>query len=503
MGVREILGVNPVEIVNDLISTSSNTKGAERRRLSRQRVDMFYDKGGEVLRERMASLFQARADNRKERVAQFATFSSSLSIFRRVVNELATPVYNPPPLRVVVGEDGTTVDEVGNAAYFDICKAARLNQRMDIACRMMGACNDVILGPKYSTGLKRLVVDVITPAISEVITHPDDPSEMIGFLYQKQAMRPGEHANWVFWDDSEAFEVGKNGQIVRVLSRDEHPGFLPFMAIHATERVGSFWDENTGNDLVNAQMTAGLALAHALRLHHTQGHTLIAIAGDPANFPKEQMLDPEVPFYAGEGNTVTAINSPTDPGPHLRTIEMVTMAVAANNGLSRERMNASGPPTDQAAMYERRYETVQVMAEAEQRLFALVAKVMGAALPLAPGARLAVDFPDVSAKGDRKTQLEVRKMERHQGIRSVLDDVLEDNPELGADRTAAKAYAESRMEEEAWYIEKRRALGISGEATSATPGQPQEQNGAMGPAVRDGHMTKDEAAAQAHTGPSA
>jgi hypothetical protein len=109
----------------------------------------------------------------------------------------------------------------------------------------------------------------------------------------------------------------------------------------------------------------------------------------------------------------------------------------------------------------------------------------------------------VSSKGDRETQLKVREQERHMGVRSVLDDVLEDNPELGSDREAARKFADGKLEEEAWYVERRRSLNISGDAGPSNPGQTPEQNGAMGPKVRDGQMSRDEAGKKAVEGSTA
>lgn len=496
MGVRELLGRNPVELAAELAS-AGNTKENTRRQRARQRVDLYYDKSGDVLHERMAPLFHASSHEKRQRQMRFASFASAMSIFRRVVNEVATPVYNPPPLRVVMDSSGADADKEANAAYFSLCTSGRLNQRMDLACRLLHACNDVILHPKFSRSLNRLVVDVLTPATCSVVKHPDDPSVPIAVVYLDG------NGEWCYWDDAEAFKVNKNGAVTYVMPTGEHPGVLPFLEIHARERLGHFWDEDTGEDLVNAQMTVGFLLAQAVRLHHTQGHTMIAVSGgDPSEFPNGQILDPENPIFSGQGNNISAIHNPADASSLLRTAETVAMSAAANYGLSRERMNAAvTQPTDQAAMYERRYEAVQVMADAEVRLFDLVRKIMGSELAVPADAVLSVDFPDISAKGDRKSQLDVREQERHMGIRSVLDDALEDNPELGTDRDAARAHVDKRLAEEAWYVERRRALGISGDFGPATPGQTQQANGAMGPAVRDGLMTKDDASKQSETGP--
>ena len=61
-------------------------------------------------------------------------------------------------------------------------------------------------------------------------------------------------------------------------------------------------------------------------------------------------------------------------------------------------------------------------------------------------------------------------------------------------------WIDEKMAEEAVIIARRRALNIPADATADEPGQDPQHNGAMGPKVRSGAMTRDEAAAQAATG---
>ena len=191
------------------------------------------------------------------------------------------------------------------------------------------------------------------------------------------------------------------------------------------------------------------------------------------------------------------------PENYIKTIEKTETSLAANYGISRERLNQqTKEPADNAVLYERTAEVTDVMREAEVENFDVTKRIVNADHPvyeIKEDARVSVDFGAFSARGDRKKQLEIRKEERSQGVRTVLDDIMEDNPEIRTVKEAWKKLDEN-MEIEADFIKRRRALNISEKANVEEPGQNPEDNGRMGPAVRDGLMTRDNAALLAKTG---
>jgi hypothetical protein len=493
MGIREAMGANPVEVAADL---TLGEAGKARRGKAQRRVDLYRDRSESVLKTEFMKVFQRTAAARRQRVEAFLWLAQAQSLFKRIVNEVAAPVYNPPPLRRVIDGDQAVFDQ--------LAKQMRLDRRMDLACRMLQACNRVVLHDRYVVSLQRVVREVLTPNMYTAIYHPDDATTLLAVAYQQHVWRAGRmECLWVYWDDTEAFKFNQRGAVEWVLPRAEHPKILPFTDVHIRERSAEGEDETTGDDLEAAHTSVCYVLAQALRLLHIQGHTQLGIAGDPANFPRDQIIDGENPVLAGEGNTITTIFNPATVDGHLKLAESIAMGAAANYGLSRERMNAlANQATDTAAMLERRAELVQTMADAEARAFEVLKVVsLGGQLRLQTEAVQAVDFADTSAKVDRDKQLDIREKQRKAGLSSVVKDKLADAPYLGGDREKAKVEIKQDMDDEAWFIEQRRALGISGEANAHAPGQSQQLNGANGPAVRDGEKTGDQAAEEAKTGP--
>ncbi len=489
MGVRATMKANPVEVATSL---TLGEQAKARRYKAQRRVDLYRDRSESVLRQQFLRIFSRSAAARRERAEAFLWLAQALSLFKRIVNEVAAPVYNPPPLRTITGGDAATFDA--------LAKQMRLNGRMDLACRMLQACNRVLLHDRYVVSLQRVVRDVLTPNMYTAIYHPDDATQLLAVAYAQQVLVGGKYETaWVYWDDAEAFKFNARGAVTYVLPRAEHPGILPFVDIHIRERSCEDEDETSGDDLEAAHTAVQYILSTAIRLLHTQGHTQTGVNGDPANFPRDQILDSENPLFAGMGNTLTALWNPTTVDGHLKLGESITMGVAANYGLNRDRMNAlANQASDTASMQERRAELVQVIGEAEQRAFEMLKVVsLSGALRLPVDATLKCDFPDSSAKVDRDKLLDIREKQRKQGLSSVVKDKLADAPDLGGDREKAKAEIEQDMNDEAWYIERRKALGISGDANAHQPGQTQEQNGANGPLVRDGLKSGDQAAAEA------
>ena len=108
-----------------------------------------------------------------------------------------------------------------------------------------------------------------------------------------------------------------------------------------------------------------------------------------------------------------------------------------------------------------------------------------------------VDLGYLHNRGDRKTILEIQALEKQRGLKSTYDHVLAENPEYGADRALAKAHVIRVAAENAEADEFMKANNTPRDATADEPGQTAEVIGAMGPAVRDGMMSKDEAVKRA------
>lgn len=505
MGVRSVIG-NPAEVIWEAINAPGETI---RRHLSRRRMRFYRDDTAEVFRAELQRIVNDA--ERRKRIAQFAWMGSALSFYKRVINEIAGPPYAIAPTRRIDGN--------GQAPFDLVARECRYDRRAAYACKVAHAGNTAFTMFRYVPRLG-VVKDVITADAVTVIPDPDDPTRMLGFAYDKPVMVGGRREmHRVFWDDEEAFELNERGTIVPIqdntgarsfrLTKDNgHPGILPVVDIHVYERSGEFWDMTTGSDLEAAQGALQFISTSALRLIHTQGHTQVGVSGDPGNFPRGQTLDQENPIFAGDGNTLTPIVNQTSTSGHMAMADHIALATGANYGVNRDRMNQKiTGEQDMVGLLERRQEAITIFAEVERREFDVVSVVSrqhkDPTKRIPEGATMTgCDFAELSHKVDRMALLGIWREEIKLNLRNELDCIREDNPEI---RSEEDAFEEIRRNAKirARVVELMRELNISGEANQDEPGQSPEANGAMGSAVRDGEMTKDEAAAQAIKGRAA
>lgn len=511
MGLRA-LGINPV---NAAIKALNDPAERRRKRLAQRRRALFEDNVADVLRAELAKVINDT--KRRELIGAFAMMAGAINLFKRITREVALPICSPPPVRRVTS---------GEAAMRAVEKEARLDAKLRKAALVCFAGGASFYHDCYvpDLGVRR---HVMWPDQVTVIPHPWDPTTEAAVIYDSKFMTTS--GEWkparIYWDNEEAFQLlddngnlkraplrvkdkdGKAQYSMQLLPDNGHPGILPITGIHWEERTDSYWAPNPNGDLDAAQTAISLALSMAVRLLKTQGHTKLAIGGTGGmeSFPKGQTYDDENPFFAGAGNTATAVHNPTDPGHHLKVAEFLGMGVAANNGINRDRMNhqTGAAPADMAGMLERRREGIEVMREGDQRAFgplkAASQQHEDADKRIPDDAELSEDFAEISHKVDRLTLLTIWEKEMDLGVRSIYDCVREDNPECVTDEQCQEEL-ERNFESWAWLMEQKTSRGLSGSNTVREPGNSPEQNGANGPAVRDGEKSRDEAAEEAQLG---
>lgn len=503
-GVREVLGVDPLKVAKDLVASRADK---DRRAEYGKRVDLLLDDSMKSIGDLAATQFKALEVVNALR--EVAPISGVLSLMRRVASEISRPVYSTPPTREVK-------PKASGEVYAEIARKTRLNERLDLACFLAVGTNTLQLHPRWT---KRLgpVLDVLTPDNYRVIVDPDDPTRELAVIYDSAVIdaNGGKDTIYTYWDDTEAFRWRASGKAELIEGRDGtpvatlteasgHPGVLPFVAVHARERWGSYWDLQTGKALVAASEYVDLLMALTLNLHKTQGFKQFVAQGATAAMVRDQALSESGVLILPEGVTLALMDLATDAQHYRDTVEFVVQHVAANHGINRERMNQENKQVaDHVGLLERRAEAIRIFRDVELRLFDLfkiISRGKGE-LALDEKATLEIDFAEISHKVDREALLRIRKEEKSQGLRSTVDDTLEDEPELEGDRKKAMERIDRNMDEEAVVIKRRRELNIPADATADEPGQSPEQNGAMGPPVRDGKMSKDDAAEQARTGP--
>lgn len=480
MGVKSLLGVEPVKLAKDLMGDLADK---QRKETQRRRLDLYHDDTAAIVQSDILKVF----DSAEVRglVKKVLGLAGSQGLFRRIVNEISRPVYSIPPVRRVD-------NDTDMVTYLSLAKECRLNAKMDLACRVVHAANAAFLYVRYLENLGRINVDVISPDMVSVIEHPEDPTEPLAILYQAWVWRGEQKVNvWIYWDDEVTFRM----QSEKVIAFDDGDvvkthglGMVPFVPIHRQERAGQYWDVTTGQDLEAAQLSLSFLMALILRLHKTQGYRQMYAIGDLQQIPKAQLLAEEsMPFFP-EGTQVGTMDIATDPGHYLKTVEQVITQVAANHGINRDRLNqkSEGLPSE-VGLLERRADAIKVFREAETRLFDVVRRVVNREYPgksIGEDARFEIDFSEVEARVDRMTQLKIWAEEEKMGLRNHLDNVMEDQPEIQSPQEAEREYMRNI---EYWQrrINMLRQMNSPQDMLDNGVGRTPQENGRLGPAARD------------------
>ena len=498
---------NPVEVARDAIEADSarRAEAAEARRV-------YEDDGEAVTRHDLERYINDRT--RRDRIGAFAHLAQCNNLVRRIIDDKVSPVYAQSPTRKTDPESAqkalsALVTESSLDAKHD--KALRLSEDQGAACEMF----------RYVPRLKSVVVDVIPIDRMTVIPDPDDNLRELAVAYARPIrQRVGNQTitvnHWVVWDDEQVFTLDENFRRVNMVGPDgkyytaltkangQHPGVLPFVVVHSTERAGTYWNVTAGRSLVATHKAITFLLASAIRLVKVQGHQEKVLTGDPSNFPKNQTLDPEQLLIAGAGNTINAISNATDPAHFLKVADAITMAVGANHGLNRELLNAQvRTETDSVALLEHRQRIIKRAGWLEQQAFEKL-KVAASAHDdpekrIPEATRLSVDFAEMSHRLDRKALLENWKTEWGMALSNPVQAIRFLNPELRTDEEAL-AQLEHNTEVYATVVDLVRKLNIRTDGSPADPSTSSRENGAMGSKVRDGKMTRDEADEASRTG---
>lgn len=502
MGVEQAKGAGdrPEDWANYVGEKISAREESSRRAEATERVKLYRTDYKAIIAWTLSQIFTEWEVYR--RLERLLPIIGGASFLRRVANEVGRPLYAAPPTRrVILGPSG---GDVGRAqeAYNAMAEEMQLNAQMDTVARMLTPSAAMFAFPRYVEDLGQMVLDVMTPDMVTVIPHPDVPTRALAIAYATEWMN-GKATEHVVWDNARNFRVGPRSGYVRSSLKPSNFGLLPIVEIHQPGRTCHYWQDTFAEDLVSQAKQSLFMDCVIVRKVKTQSHRQTSYIGDSGNFVKGQVLDEESVIHA-EAGTISVLDFESDPTKVLETKLANEANVAAAYGINRDRLNQrTTSPADDVGLKQRVAELAAVLVPAEVRLFEIV-KTVSREHPKYAGhiphdARLLVDLGDIHDRVDRMTQLNIREKERSMGYRSVVDDVLEDHPAIW-DRATAEKFSVDKMAEEARFIEKRRALNVPADATVDEPGQDAAKNGAMGPKVRDGEMTRDEANEAARKG---
>jgi len=214
-----------------------------------------------------------------------------------------------------------------------------------------------------------------------VVPYHDAPDQPFAVMYP--SLLPNGETVDVVWTPTEHYvRTRKRGEVrlAEGMESTANPyGLLPFVGLHAGLRADRFWDTETGEDLVNAdvQYKAGWsALKHA---RHYSGFPQPVISGirEGDKFEPPQTLDPASLWQLPDGATATTLSLNADLGGNAGTLKMELGQTVAMYGLLVEDVlgNAGqAPPSGLARavkrqpLTERRDRLKPFLVEAEHAL---------------------------------------------------------------------------------------------------------------------------------------
>lgn len=496
MGVAEVYGREPQEIAREFLGSAAEVA---RKMEAKERRLVYEEETEEILRRKIAEWFDDSTVIEKTR--KFAGLGTSQSLYRRIVNERARHVYSVPPTR--------TIDPAGDQERFAALAAeVGLNEVMNVVVHQLVNHNDVVTYTRYVPRLRRVVDQVLTPDMVTIIPDPDDVTVPLAFIYDRYTYNriTKKQEIWrVYWDDEITFLLDATGALTPFPGSDEPSAIrrhglarMPFQLIRRWKPVGQMWNQSQGKSLLAANFLTALLRILGTRLLKAQGFNMLVVAGDIHGFPKGQLMVEDGAILAPDGTSVSNLQLKTDAQHYMDFAESIETSAAANHGISRQRLNKTGSQdSDDTGLMEERAELISVMEPAEIEHYEILKMVSlehdDQDKRQNPDATMRISFGEWQHVVDEKTKLELWKEKRSMGVGNVYEQIKATYRDVTTDEEA-KARLDENMAVEASFVEKRRALNMPDDATATAAGQDPEMNGRMGPEVRDGRMSKDQAA---------
>lgn len=234
---------------------------------------------------------------------------TSQNVLKNVVKEVSI-LYKKAPTR------DTGENEILDEAYSYL----NIDEFMMRVERYGFLLNDVLVRVGWDRDLKRVTLNLQTPADTSVIQRPDYPEQAGGIYY------PVEYADDkfkteklnVYWDDFEHFLFDDKGN-AKPPSEDnpemKNPyGILPFIVLHMEQIPGMFWNPTGGSDMVDGTKLTGMKRTLKNHLFKWQSYKQPWVkAMNAKDIPEEMLTDPSA-FWKlyGEGAGVGFLDLQAD-----------------------------------------------------------------------------------------------------------------------------------------------------------------------------------------------
>lgn len=475
-------------IVQEAVTPLFKAMGSDalRRDEMRKRLDFYRDKGRPHVEAAVRDVWkdpEIQADH-----LAMVPFSDWHNLTKKVARISAT-VYAQPARRRVA----KTADQ-----YAAFCRATRPDLKLREGNRFVGVTNDAFafVGKRKCRDKVIPTLTVLTQEAFTVVEDPHDPRVAIAVILDSKPGGIGvkdSDPHHVLWADDVVALLDRAGQYI---SHKKNPyGRIPGALIHRAEPVDRVLDPDTGRDIYGAQLA--IALLEVMKMRgHKVGTKVPYATGDMATTAHGQVMDHTKLTKFEEGVSPGVLDLGYDPASIEASKKSVIAQLAANHDIPEDVYSMTDSPTSgydrqlkRVALDERRAEQIPIFREVEHELAevgALVAAECDEEFRYDPK-DFRVDFGEVRTPQEPVAQLSWRKEAKAQLLRTTIDDLMEDNPDL--DRDDAETRFQEILAWRAKEVELQRALNMPRDPTD--PGATPEENGAQGPRAAERSTPKD------------
>jgi hypothetical protein len=318
---------------------SERDKDRNRRHLLRD--ELYHDGGVPYMTQFIEDIFDDPTVRKlRQKWVKQARFNNAI---KRIVNEQST-VYSEPARRLVPADNDT---------YQKLLEAIRIDERAVEIDRLLSLHRALLVGFRVRqrpNGEREPVLDIATPANVRVVMHPNDSTEVVGWMIRTEhrSARPGGDAPaWTLWTDHESMQLRADLSVIGD-SVQQHPfGVCPWVPVTLGPPCPGFWPGEEGEDIVAAHIA--IWFNNILLLKESKSATKqTIIQGDGTNAARGQSADSEVPSELADGQNATTVDMSMDLSLFRDTTDHVLFNASYNYGMSPAIMTHQGVQSAEA-----------------------------------------------------------------------------------------------------------------------------------------------------------
>ena len=336
----------------------------DRNRRHAVRDELYRDGGCGEMRKMVTKMFTDRVvrDLRLKWV-DYARFNN---VSKRIVNELST-VYSEPAKRLVGEAPQTPTPDIDpdtedpaekqdnpeQDKYDALLEAVRMDERMVEVNRLLNLHRALLVGFRVrqkANGVREPVIDIATPANVRAIVHPNDATEVVGWLIRTafKTARPGlQTPEWMLWTDHEVALLTEDFAIVPGSYEEHNLGICPWVPVTLGPPAPGFWPGEEGEDLSAAHLTIWF-FNILLEKEGKSATKQTILSGDGTAMARGQSADSETPLELADGQSASTVDMSMDLEQFRDTTDHVLYGAAHNYGMSPALVDHQGVQSAQA-----------------------------------------------------------------------------------------------------------------------------------------------------------